>query len=86
MRIKQLLPANDWFWVGSGIDGKPIVQQVAVWVVDENDDGDRVIGMIALAVTNVVNPEPPRLVMPPHNVLGSYKHRDDLTAEETAAI
>lgn len=86
MQIKQLLPATDWFWIGTAIDEKPIVQHVAAWAVVETNDGDQVIGMIGLAVTNAVNPETPRLVSPSPRVPGNYAHRDELTPAEAAAI
>ena len=77
MGYKSFVPCEDWFYVGSGDDGKPIIFRLAGWGVREEDGG--IIGLIS---PWPVEQGVPKLVTPPPAVKGLYKHARDLTERE----
>jgi len=66
-----------------------MVFPVAAWAVVEeyaDDPSTAVVGMLGDAPTSAIEHNTPRLVMPSPNVHGVYKHRDELSRDERAAI
>lgn len=78
MAYKQLVPANDWYYVFYDVNDKPIVQQIAVWA--ETDDGS-IIGLIA--IYDGLKKQPRLTCTPP--IEGYYLHKEQLSEDELIA-
>lgn len=88
--IIQIVPVTDWFFVGPTHDDKgKIVYPLAAWAL--HDDG-MVVGMISVPHASLSATESPstpasvqcRLVGAPP--IGMYKHLQELTGSDLAAV
>lgn len=89
MQIRSILPATDWFFVFRDVTDRPIVFPVAAWALVDafaDDLPSAVVGMLGNAPTSSLEHNTPRLVTPPVDVHGVYKHRDQLFRDEREAI
>jgi len=77
---KQIIPAEDWFFVSKDTGGKIVVFRVAAWALQE--DGGDVVGLVG-HVTSEPNRTPRLIPVPPDG--GLYKHLSELTISELKA-
>ncbi|WP_124492413.1 hypothetical protein [Burkholderia stagnalis] len=90
MRITNVQPCADWFFVASSIEpgGKPIVYRLAAWgTAVDGEEGQAIVGLVPVMSTGKegVLPRAPRLVPVPA-IDGSYKYLKDLAPTEASTI